>query len=269
VPLLHLVILAIIQGVTEFLPISSSGHLVLIPATTGWDDQGAIMDVAVHVGTLGAVLLYFRHDVGRLFNGAWQIATRRHSAETRLVWYVVVATVPLVIFGLVLHQTGAYDSLRSAKVIAWSMFGFGILLYAADRLGRFDMSMEAMSARHAVLIGLAQALALIPGTSRSGICITAARWLGFNRTEAARFAMLLSIPAIAAAGTLATLEIAESGDTALTGDALLAAAIAFVTALGAIALMMRWLENASYLPFVIYRLAFGGILLVWAHGWLG
>jgi len=226
------------------------------------------MDVAVHVGTLGAVLLYFRQDVGRLFSGAWQIATRRQSADTRLVWYVVVATVPLVIIGLVLHQTGAYDSLRSAKVIAWTMLGFGIVLYITDRFGRFELSMEAMTPRHAVLIGLAQALALIPGTSRSGICITAARWLGFNRTEAARFAMLLSIPAILAAGLVATLDIADSGDAALTGDALIAAAIAFATALGAIALMMRWLQNASYLPFVIYRLLFGAILLVWAYGWL-
>jgi undecaprenyl-diphosphatase len=262
------VTLAIIQGVTEFLPISSSGHLVLVPAITGWPDQGASMDVAVHVGTLGAVLLYFRYDVGRLFSGAWQIVTRRRSAETRLVWFVVVATVPLVIVGLVLHQTGAYDSLRSAKVIAWTMLGFGIVLYAADRWGRFDLSMETMSARHAVLIGLAQAIALIPGTSRSGICITAARWLGFNRTEAARFAMVLSIPAIVAAGTLATLEIVKSGDTVLTGDALIAAAIAFATALAAIAIMMRWLENASYMPFIVYRLALGVILLVWAYGWI-
>ena len=149
------------------------------------------------------------------------------------------------------------------------MLGFGVLLYVADRFGRFDMSMEAMSGRQAMVIGLAQALALVPGTSRSGICITAARMLGFDRTESARFAMLLSIPAIIAAGSLATLDIVESGNAALTGDALLAAAIAFATALGAIAVMMRWLQKSSYLPFVVYRLVLGVILLVWAYGLLG
>ncbi len=263
-PFLHIVVLALVQGITEFLPISSSGHLVLVPALTGWPDQGVVIDVATHVGTLVAVLIYFRRDVAEMAAGFLALAARRLDAGGRLALLVVVATVPTVVAGAVLHELGA-DLFRSAAIIAWTTLGFGILLGIADRVGATSGRMEDIGLRGALIFGFAQVLALVPGTSRSGITMTAGRFLGLGREAAARFSLLMSIPTILGAGTLAGWDLYQAGDVSLGLDAVLAAVLSCLAALAAIALMMRWLRRASFLPFVVYRVALGIGLLIWLY----
>ncbi|MEM6665589.1 MAG: undecaprenyl-diphosphate phosphatase [Pseudomonadota bacterium] len=257
-----LVILALIQGITEFLPISSSGHLILFPAFAGVEDQGTAIDVAVHVGTLGAVMLYFWRDVQRMFAGGIHILTGRFGTEdARLTWLLAIATVPVIVAGLLLSIFGLTEKLRSMEVIGWTMLGFGIVLYVADRYGPRTREAESWTIRDAIILGLWQALALIPGTSRSGATMTGARFLGFERVDAARLALLMSIPTIAAAGILVTRDVYAAGDMALGFDALLAAGLAFVSALLALFAMMRMLRTVSMTPFVVYRVVLGAILL--------
>lgn len=264
--LLHLFVLAIVQGVTEFLPISSSAHLVLIPAVSGWPDQGELIDVAVHVGTLLAVMAYFHRDVLAILSGLLCIARGKSTPSARLALALIVGTLPLVVVGAIFYATSLYAALRGPVVIAWATIGFAVLLALTDRFGATVYRIEHVGLRNAALIGLAQVLALIPGTSRAGICITAARALGFERADAARFAMLLSIPAILAAGSLAAVEVWRIGDRSLEFDAILAGVLAFLAALASIALLMRWLRRATYMPFVVYRLALGVLLLAWSYG---
>ncbi|MEQ8195310.1 MAG: undecaprenyl-diphosphate phosphatase [Rhodospirillales bacterium] len=265
--LLHIVVLALVQGISEFLPVSSSGHLALVPILTGWPDQGLIVDVAVHVGTLIAVLLYFWRDIVMMIMGLWRFVRGRKDPGARLAGLLVVATIPVVGAGYVLNDHFP-DYLRSLEVIAWTTLGFGILLYIADKLGMTVRRIEHLRIGDAVIIGIAQVLALVPGTSRSGITMTAARIVGMERPDAARFSMLMSIPAILGAGTLKTLELIERGDAQLTSAALTAGGLAFVAALIAIAALMAWLKRASFTPFVIYRILLGGGLLALSYGWL-
>lgn len=261
---LHLFILAIVQGITEFLPISSSGHLVLIPVLTGWTDQGLMMDVSVHVGTLVAVLVYFRDDTKGLFLaglGSIGIAPARRAIEGtiygKLFWAIVIATIPAVIVGFMLKVTGTADLMRGAAVIATTSIVFGLLLYWADRVGTTEKSLERMAIKPALIIGLAQMLALIPGTSRSGITMTAARYLGFNRQDSARFSLLLSIPTIIGAAVLLGKDVATSGDSIVWAEAGIAAGLSCLAALAAIHFLMKWLAHASMAIFVIYRVALG------------
>jgi undecaprenyl-diphosphatase len=264
--LLHLIVVAIVQGITEFLPISSSAHLILTPVVFDWPDQGPLIDVAVHVGTLAAVVLYWRRDMIALLRGAVHVARGRRTAEGRLLLLLILATLPVVAAGYGLAESGWSDRLRSVEVIAWATVGFGVLLYAVDKVSMTVNRIEHMGAAGALLLGLAQVLALIPGTSRAGITITAARMLGFERSEAARFSMLMAVPTIVAAGGYAGYELAGAGQVALRADALIAGLLAFVTALMAIALMMRWLRNATYTPFVVYRIVLGAALFYWVYG---
>lgn len=262
--LIQIVVLAIVQGITEFLPISSSGHLVLTSHLLGWPDQGIYIDIAVHAGTLLAVIVYFWRDLWEMTLGALGIFTGRRSPAQRLIFCLAVATVPVVFAGYFgIHYIN--DVLRSVELIAWTTLGFGILLWIVDRLCMTVRRLEHMTYAGALLVGLAQVLALLPGTSRSGITMTACRFLGMERREAARFSMLLSIPTILGAALLAGLEIYESGDLTLRLDALLAAGIAFITALAAIAIMMRWLMHATFTPFVVYRILLGIGLLYWVY----
>jgi undecaprenyl-diphosphatase len=261
---LHLFILAIVQGITEFLPISSSGHLVLIPVLTGWPDQGLLMDVSVHVGTLAAVLLYFRQDTKGLFLaglGAVGVAPARRAVEGtlygKLFWALVIATVPVILAGFALKATGAADLMRGAAVIATTSIVFGLLLYVADKRGAVDRSLHRMAPRPALIIGLAQVLALIPGTSRAGVTMTAARYLGFERREAARFSMLLSIPTILGAGVLLGKDVADSGNPVVWVNAAFGAGLSCLAALVAIHFLMKWLERASMTIFVVYRVLLG------------
>ncbi|MFQ5959227.1 MAG: undecaprenyl-diphosphate phosphatase [Alphaproteobacteria bacterium] len=262
---LHLVVLALVQGITEFLPISSSGHLILVPMLTGWPDQGLMFDVAVHVGTLGAVLLYFRRDVWHMLAGVARWIGGRRNPGAGLALLIVVATVPVVAAGAGLKYVGT-DGLRNITVIGWTTLGFGVVLFAVDRWCLTVRRIEHMPVASAFAIGLAQVLALVPGTSRSGITMTAARALGYERQEAARFSLLLSIPVIIAAGALEGLELYETGDAGLTADVVFATALAFVSALAAIGFLMKWLRRASFTPFVIYRVGLGAYLLWLAYG---
>jgi undecaprenyl-diphosphatase len=265
--LFPLVLVALVQGATEFVPVSSSGHLVLLPLLTGQPDQGLMIDVAVHVGTLAAVLLYFRADVAGLVRGLRALmGGNRHAPEARLAGALIVATIPVMAAGLALKLLGVMDALRSVAVIGWTTLVFGLLLGLADRVGAHGRSLSDWTLSQAVILGLWQALALIPGTSRSGICITGARLMGFGRIEAARVAMLMSIPTLIASGGLQGLELIASGDRAQLGQAAMAALLAFGAGLVALALMMRLLRSVSFRPYVYYRIALGAGLLAFAYG---
>lgn len=259
--LLQLAVLAIVQGITEFLPVSSSGHLILTSQVLGWQDQGLSIDIAVHAGTLLAVIVYLWRDILRILGG---LAENGAESTRPLAGMIIVATIPVGIAGFVLHEVGQ-ESLRDPEVIAWATLGFGILLFVADRFGMTLRRMEHMTWSSAIMIGVAQVLALIPGTSRSGITMTAARFMGFEREAAARFSLLLSIPVIAAAALLAGKDVYDSGDLALSQATLLAAGMSFVAAMFAIWLMMAWLKRATFTPFVIYRLILGVGLLAWIY----
>jgi undecaprenyl-diphosphatase len=260
--LLQIVVLAIIQGVTEFLPISSSGHLLLVPAVTGWRDQGLLTDVMVHMGSFLAVVVYFWKDCLTLLQGAWDLVRGRMTPWGRLALWIVLATIPAVLFGLVLDKTGFMETVRGMpQVIAWNAIIFGALLYLCDRFGVNRSLMINMKLAPALIIGVAQAIAIIPGTSRSGITMTAARALGFERSEAARFAFLLGIPAIAGAGAFKIGDALESGQ-AITFEMLLTAVLTFFVALGTIAFLMQIIRRISFLPFAAYRVALGIVLLV-------
>ena len=262
----NLLIIAIIQGLTEFLPVSSSGHLILFPLLSGEQDQGQAIDAAVHFGTLGAVTIYFWRDVRIALSGLVPLAMGRlDTPGARLALMLIVATIPAIAFGLVLKVTGLDDHLRSVAVIGWAMLIFGVVLYISGQLGKHQREAQDWSMKHAILIGLAQAIALIPGTSRSGITISAARMLGYKRQDAAKISMLMSIPVIIASTVLITGEILVNGETDLALDALIAAVLALVSALLAIKLMLSFLQKYSFTPYVIYRVALGLFLLWYAY----
>lgn len=262
--LFHILILAVVQGITEFLPISSSGHLVLTSRVLCWPDQGLTMDVAVHVGSLLAVMVYFWRDVWAMIVGLGRLVTGRGGPQTRLLVNVVVATIPVMVVGF-FAQDYITGFLRSVEVIAWATIGFGILLWIADRIGMTVWRIDHLGMPSALAIGLAQVLALIPGTSRSGITMTAARFIGLERSDAARFSLLLSIPTIIAAGGLTGFQVYQRGELFLSSDLFVAAGLAFVTALIAIAAMMAWLKRAGFGPFVVYRILLGAALLYWVY----
>ncbi len=264
--LYHLILVALIQGLTEFLPVSSSGHLVLLPAVTGLDDQGQIIDVAVHVGTLFAVILYFWEDVKVAASGIPRLL--KGKVDTQGAWLALclaIATIPVIFIGLILVVTGLNDMLRSVAVIGWTMLIFGLVLYWADQRSTDTKTAPTWSLKDAAILGLWQALALIPGTSRSGATISGARALGYKREDAAKLAMLMSIPTIIASGAILGLEVATTANAALAKDGLIAAVLSFFAALAALSLMMRLLKTVSFTPYVIYRVILGIVLLVYAY----
>lgn len=264
--LFHLFLVAMIQGITEFLPVSSSGHLILLPSLTGMEDQGQMIDIAVHVGTLFAVMLYFRQDVRVAAHGVPRLL--RGKVDTQGAWLamlLILSTIPVFAFGFFLKITGLDDSLRSVAVIGWTMLLFGLVLYWADQNGDTHKTASRWSMKDAAIMGLWQALALIPGTSRSGATISGARALGYAREDAAKLAMLMSIPTIIGSGAVLGLEVIGDANMALARDALLAAILSFIAALLALVLMMRLLKSVSFTPYVIYRVILGIILLVYAY----
>ena len=265
-PLFQIILIALIQGITEFLPISSSGHLILLPGLTGLDDQGQLIDVAVHVGTLGAVIVYFWSDVRSALAGLGRLLRGRvDTPGARLALSLVIATIPVVIFGAFLHLTGIDESLRSVAVIGWTMLIFGLVLYWADQRGAEHKTASDWTKGDALKMGLWQAVSLIPGTSRSGITITGARQMGYNREDAARLAMLMSIPTIFASAVLLCADVVKEANYGAVHDAALAALFAFGSALLALTLMMRLLRSVSFTPYVIYRVILGVVLLVYAY----
>lgn len=266
-PMLHIVVLALIQGITEFLPISSQAHLQLLSSFSGWADQGLMIDVAVHVGTLGAVIVYFWRDLWTMTTGVVRLAKGHRSPDARLAGYLIIGTLPAVAAGYFLSRY--YPAgIRSIEIIGWTTLIFGVLLYIADKVGMTVRSLKHIKISDIIIIGCAQAVAFIPGTSRSGITMTAARILGIERRESARLSMLLSIPVIIGAGSLQGWKLYQSGNISLSVDALLAAALAFVAALVVMAGLMAWLKKSTYTPFVIYRVVLGSILLSVVYGWV-
>ncbi len=259
---LQAVVLALIQGLTEFLPISSSAHLILPSQLLGWPDQGIAFDVAVHLGTLLAVVYFFRADVMAIGSGARNaVVTRKLDEQSLLGLAVVVGTVPAVLVGFA-FKSFIEDNLRTSLVIATTTIAFGLLLWVADKNGKSFKSLDKITLGNAWLIGCAQCLALIPGTSRSGITITAALMLGYDRAAAARFSMLLSIPLILAAGMLAGLDLLRNAHPIELDLIVLGVLVSALSAYACIHFFLKMLDRIGMLPFVIYRLALGVFLLL-------
>jgi undecaprenyl-diphosphatase len=260
-PLIHIIVLALVQGLTEFLPISSSAHLILVPVLSDWPDQGLAFDVAIHVGTLSAVMWYFRSEIIQMLRD-WLSSCRQRQqvGESRLAWAVIWGTVPVMIAGLLFSDL-VDTVLRSPLVIAWATIGFGLLLWLADIKGKRQRSEHQLNWRDVVVIGVAQALALIPGTSRSGITMTAGLFMGLTRQATARFSFLLSIPTILMAGGYKGMQLingAKPVDWIAIG---IGVTLSALTAYLCIHLFLRLLERIGMFPFVLYRLLLGGVLL--------
>ncbi len=258
---LQVLVLSILQGLTEFLPISSSAHLILVPELTPWPDQGLAFDVALHLGSLAAVVLYFRHDLGRMLVSWWaSLRGRGTDADGRLAWWVLLATVPVGVVGLAFHDL-IQEAMRSPLIVAAGLIGFGLLLGYADWRGRGSRSEYQLTWKQALWIGAAQALALIPGTSRSGITITAALLLGLSREGAARFSFLLSIPVIVLAGGLETLTLIRAPQAIDWSVLVIGALLSGISAYLCIHYFLAFIKRIGMQPFVAYRLLLGGWLL--------
>ena len=263
----QLLLLSLLQGITEFLPVSSSGHLILFSKFTDFTDQGLDIDVALHIGSLLAVILYFSPMIWEMMKGLWQtrLLPNFKVYGTQVFYLLVIATLPVILAGLAMKYCGM-DWLRNTKLIGWNILMYGLLLWFVDSMSITARKIRTLEPIDALLIGCAQCLALFPGTSRSGITITMCRFLGMERQEAAKFAMLLAIPAISAAGLLAGYELWQEGNTARILDACHAVGYSFLFSLAAISVLMYWLKNRGFLPFVLYRIALGTLLLLDAYG---
>lgn len=258
---LQVVVLAIVQGLTEFLPVSSSGHLVLVPSLFGWTDQGMAFDISVHFGSLAAVLIYFRGDIVTLLKGSTQVLSGKiASFDARLALAIGIGTIPAAIAGLLL-ASWISDNLRSPSVIVVTLSGYAVLMLLADRYGKKDRLLTSVGIKDAIVIGVAQALALVPGTSRSGVTITAAMALGYERTEAARFSFLLAVPVILLATGYEASILLSSDATVAWGQLGLGALISAIVAYLSIEFFMRFVSRVGLLPFAIYRLILAAVIL--------
>ena len=255
--------LAIVQGLTEFLPVSSSGHLILLSKTAHLADQGIGIDIALHIGSLLAVVIYFRKTFFAMGKEVFQakLMPNFKMEYNRLAYLLVVACLPALCVGFYLRHLGM-EALREPKIIGFNILIYGVMLYLADRFSLSKRNLKDITFKDALLIGLAQCFALIPGTSRSGITITMARMLKINRVDAAKFSMLLSVPVIAAAGCLEAYRLFLSGDMGQILPSFDAVIYSFITSYVVIYLMMKWLQNYTYLPFVVYRVALGLLLIL-------
>jgi len=260
------VVLGIVQGLTEFLPISSSAHLRLVGEAFGWDDPGAAFTAITQIGTEAAVLLFFRRDIGRII-AAWFASLggrRTNDPDARMGWLIIVGSIPIVVLGL-LFQDQIETTLRDLRIVATALIVFSLILYWADRVGRKKRELGDLTVRHGIIYGLAQAMALIPGVSRSGGTITAGLFLGYTRSAAARYSFLLAVPAVLGSGFFQAYE-ALTGDVEGAGVAwgptILATVLAFGVGLTVIAWLLRYLNRGSFVPFVVYRIAVGVLVLV-------
>ena len=259
------VVLGIVQGLTEFLPISSSAHLRLVGELFGWDDPGAAFTAIIQIGTEAAVLLYFRKDIGRIVV-AWlgSLAGRRKGdPDARMGWLIIVGSIPIVVLGL-LFQDDIETTLRDLRIVAICLVAFSLILFWADRVGSKTRELQDLTVPHGIGFGFAQAMALIPGVSRSGGTITAGLFLGYTRAAAARYSFLLAIPAVLGSGFFQAYE-ALTGDVAgegvSWGPTILATVIGFGVGLTVIAWLLRYLDRGSFTPFVVYRIVVGGLIL--------
>lgn len=264
---LQIIYLALIQGITEFLPVSSSGHLILFSKFTSFSDQGVLMDVALHIGSIAAVIIYFFPTLWRMLVDLWRVRflPKMHYDGVKLFYLLCIATIPALLFGSLLKYYGM-EWLRNYKLIGWNVLLYGILLGLVDHWSLTARKINNLEKKDALYIGLAQCLALLPGTSRSGVTITMARFLGMERREAAKFSMLLAIPTILAAGVLAAYELWQGGNLGQISDALYGIGYSFLFSVAAIFIMMQWLKKWSFWPFVIYRILLGTVLLLDAYG---
>lgn len=260
--LLQAAILAFVQGLSEFLPISSSGHLILVPHFLGWRDQGLAYDVAVHVGTLVAVAAYFRGPLAVMIReGLGWRPSQPTSPDARLAWCIVLATVPVGLVGLTFAGL-IEEHLRNPLFVAGTLSFFGVLMWVADRLGRQARDEYTVGWREAVIIGCAQALSLMPGTSRSGITITAGLALGMTRSAAARFSFLLAVPGIAMAGVYELAQLLSSGEAVDWPALSLGVVVSAVTGYASIHVLLKFIERVGLLPFTLYRLLIAGLIVL-------
>jgi undecaprenyl-diphosphatase len=266
--LLEAIVLGIVQGLTEFLPISSTGHLRIVPAFLGWEDPGAAFTAVTQLGTMAAVLAYFRDDLWRIAR-AWLASVRdrprRRELDARIGWYIVLGTVPIGVFG-VLFKDQIETSARDLYVIGTALIALGLVLAAAEHVSTRERQIEQIETKDGFWVGIAQAMALIPGVSRSGATITAGLFLGLDRAAAARFSFLLSVPAVVLSGLfeLSSIIEGEEGQHVGAGALLIATALAFVVGYASIALLLRFLANHSTLVFVAYRVGLGAVVLALA-----
>lgn len=257
---LQVVILAIVQGLTEFLPISSSGHLVLVPAFFGWADQGLAFDVAVHFGSLIAVLLFFRKDIHALLCGGIQVLGGNvRTIESRMALGIALGTIPAALAGL-MFVDWIEANLRSPVVIVVTLSGYAVLMIVADRFGRRTRDISSVQIKDALLIGVAQALALVPGTSRSGVTITAAMALGFERQDAARFSFLLAVPVILLATVYSLVGLLNSDTPVAWQQLAIGVVISAIVAYLSIEFFMRFVSRIGLMPFAIYRFALAAVI---------
>lgn len=261
---LEAIVLGLIQGLTEFLPISSSAHLRISAAFAGWDDPGAAFTAVSQIGTETAVILYFRKKIGRIF-AAWFRSLRRpktwrEDPESRMAWLVIIGTLPIAILGL-LFQDSIEHAFRDLRLIATTLIVFGILLGVADYLGQKRYSLDHLTIPHGLAYGFAQALALVPGVSRSGGTVTMGRLLGYRRPQATEYAFLLAVPAVFSSGLYKLTDIGGS-DAPAWGPTILGTVVAFLVGYAVIAWLMKYISTHSYMPFVVYRIALGVLLFV-------
>ena len=259
VDLLKAVVLGTIQGLTEFLPISSSAHLRIFPELFGWGDPGAAFTAVIQIGTELAVLIYFRHDIWRI-GKAWVLSLFRPEwrghADSRMGWFIIIGSLPIVVLGILLKDVIESD-FRNLWIIGTMLIAMGIVLGVADRLSRSNKDLTSIGLRDAVLMGLAQAAALIPGVSRSGATISMGRALGYEREAATRYAFLLAIPAVVGAGLFELKEIPHGHNDFGWGPTITATVVSFVVGYAAIAWLLRYVSTKSYTPFVVYRVLLG------------
>jgi undecaprenyl-diphosphatase len=258
---LHAIILAIIQGITEFLPISSSGHLILVPRLLGWEDQGLEFDAAMHIGTLAAVVFYFRQQLAAMARAWLASATRgEHSRDGHLAWAVLLGTIPVGLAGLLFNDY-IEAHFRSPLLVATTLAGFGILLWLADRFGHRQRDEYSVTWRDAALIGVAQAMALVPGTSRSGITMTAGLGVGLTREAAARYSFLLAVPGTALAGAYETLKMFRAAVPIDWRPVLIGVVVAGISGVLCIHFLLRFIQRIGMLPFTIYRLLLAALIV--------
>ncbi|HEX8745449.1 MAG TPA: undecaprenyl-diphosphate phosphatase [Thermoleophilaceae bacterium] len=259
---LEAIVLGIVQGLTEFLPISSTGHLRIVPAFLGWDDPGAAFTAVTQLGTLAAVLLYFRNDLWRIAI-AWGRSLRdpeiRRTTDARLGWYILVGTIPIGILGLAFSDQ-IEDEARNLSLIGTTLIVLGLILLAAERVGRRERDLDDLTARDGIAIGFAQALALVPGVSRSGATLTMGLFLNLERAAAARYSFLLSVPAVVLSGLFELKDVGGEGGAGF-GPTAVATLLAFVSGYAAIAFLLRFLATNSTFVFVAYRVVLGAVVL--------
>jgi len=256
---LQSIVLGVIQGLTEFLPISSSAHLRIFPDLFGWGDPGAAYTAVIQIGTELAVLLYFRDDIWRIASTWLRSLVRpelRGHLDARMGWYVIVGSLPIVVLGL-FFESAIDEGLRNLWIVAAMLVVMGLVLGAADRLGSTEKTVRAMTLRDTALMGLAQAAALVPGVSRSGATISMGRALGYDREAATRYAFLLAIPAVVGAGVYKLKDVPGADNSYGWGPTLVATAVSFVVGYAAIAGLLRYVSTRSYTPFVAYRVVLG------------